>query len=91
MRAHIGGGPPDTEKSIADIKQNLGKHRNPKFNRVFKSLDHAYDDMKDSPEFAPYHLYGPDGVHMDDSEYSEYLVHVDNSIHKEEQDKKKKK
>jgi len=82
----------DKEDSIADIKQNLGKHPNPKFNRVFKSVDDALDYMKDDASFAPYHLTQPNGYIGDkDDRYSQYLVHVDNSIHKEEQEKKKKK
>ncbi len=93
MTVHIGGGPDDIEKSIADIKQNLGKHpSDPKFNTVFKSLDDAYNHMNDNSEFAPYHLTQPNGwIGDNDDRYSQYLVHVDNSIHKEEQDKKKKK
>ena len=93
MTTHIsGGGPPDIEKSIEDLKQNLGKYRNPKFNKVFKSVDDALNHMEDTHDFAPYHLTQPNGyIHPKDDRYSEMLVGVGNSIHNEEQDKKKKK
>jgi len=83
---------PDIEKSIADIKQNIGKRpAAPKFNRVFKSVDDALDDMKDDGGFVPYHLRAPNYFDHDESKYGEMLASVKNSIDKEEQDKKEKK
>lgn len=89
MTTHIsGGGAPDTEKSIAHIKDTLGKHRNPKFNRVFKSVDDALNHMEDTGDFVPYHLRAPNYVDHDESQYGEMLAGVKNSIDTEKEKKK---
>ena len=72
MTTHIsGGGAPDTEKSIAHIKDTLGARR-----PLFKSVDDALGLMKDDAGFAPYHLRAPNGVDIDDSAYGEMLAGV---------------
>lgn len=91
MTTHIsGGGAPDTENSIAHIKDTLaapGIWQRP----LFKSVDHALNYMKDDGGFAPYHLTQPNGYMGDDDDrYSEMLAGVKHSIDTEEENKKKK-
>ena len=88
MTTHISGGAPDTENSIAHIKDTLaapGIWQRP----LFKSVDHALDYMKDDGGFTPYHLTQPNGYMGDDDDrYSEMLVGVKHSIDTEEEKKK---
>ena len=82
VRAHMGGGPFDTGKSANHIKKILGARR-----PVFKSTEDALAHMRETGDFAPDTLSGPNGyMHPEDDRYSEMLVDVENSIFKEQQD-----